>query len=49
MKESLASYNRLQTLIKESLSKQPKKGYGCGCTKCKEKANNNKKQRIYNI
>jgi len=30
MKESLASYNRLQTLIKEALSKQPKKGCGCG-------------------
>tara|TARA_R110001583_G_scaffold129487_3_gene281286 strand:- start:39 stop:680 length:642 start_codon:yes stop_codon:yes gene_type:complete len=39
MKESLASYIRLQTLIKEVLSKQPKKGCGCNSCKCKEKYN----------
>jgi len=39
MKESLTSYTRLRELIKESLLVQPKKGCGCGCTKCKEKAN----------
>ena len=44
MKESLTSYTRLRKLIKEALSKQPKKGCGCGwgCAKCKEKTNNNK-------
>jgi len=48
MKESLTSYTRLRKLIKEALSKQPKKGCGCGCAKCKEKTNNNKSPRIYN-
>ncbi len=40
---------RLKKLIKEVLEEQSKKkDCNCGCVKCKEKANNNKKQRIYN-
>ncbi len=42
MKESLTSYTRLRKLIKEALSKQPKKGCSCNSCKCKEKTNNNK-------
>ena len=40
MKESLTSYTRLRKLIKAVLSKQPKKGCGCGCSgECDKKKN----------